>query len=332
MYFVKMTSQKENIRIQKFIVAIAIILFVIKIVAWNLTQSVAILTDALESIVNVVSGVIGLISLSIAARPRDRSHPYGHGKIEFISAGIEGTLISIAGLFIIYEAGMSFLEPPQLDQLNWGIGIISFSALVNYGFGTWAYKTGKRNKSLALMASGRHLQTDTYTTLGIIVGLFLISVTEAIWLDGAVAIVFAIFIIRMGFRILRQAIAGIMDESDQKLLKEMVNYLQENRQTNWVDLHNLRIVKYGSVLHIDCHLTLPWYLNIKQGHDETDKLEALILERFGSRIELNIHTDYCHDFSCQLCDIEDCEVRKAPFNRKLEWTVENVVSREKHRL
>ncbi len=210
-----MESQNENIRVQKFIVTIAVVLFLIKVVAWYLTQSVAILTDALESIVNVVSGAIGLVSLFIAARPRDRSHPYGHGKIEFISAGIEGTLITIAGLFIIYEAGMSFLDPPQLEQLNWGIGIISFSALINYAFGTWAYKTGKKNNSLALMASGRHLQTDTYTTLGIILGLFLISITGAIWLDGAVAIIFALFIIRMGFKILRHAIAGIMDESDQ---------------------------------------------------------------------------------------------------------------------
>ncbi len=327
-----MESMKENIRVQKYIVSIAVILFLIKIFAWYLTQSVAILTDGLESIVNVISGIIGLMSLSIAARPRDRSHPYGHGKIEFISAGIEGTLITIAGLFIIYEAAMSFINPPELEQLNWGIAIISFSALVNYAFGTWAYRTGKRNNSLALMASGRHLQTDTYTTLGIIIGLFLISFTDAIWLDGGIAIIFALFIIRMGFKILRSAIAGIMDESDQQLLKEMVSYLQENRHPNWVDLHNLRIVKYGSVLHIDCHLTLPWYFNIKEGHDETDRLDELISERFGSRIELNIHTDYCHDFSCPLCDIKDCDVRKAPFKREVEWTVEKVVSVEKHRL
>lgn len=332
MYFNAMKSQQENIRVQKFIVSIAILLFVIKVVAWYLTQSVAILTDALESIVNVVSGIIGLISLSIAARPKDKSHPYGHGKIEFISAGIEGTLIMVAGLFIIYEATLSFIEPPELEQLNWGIAIISFSAVLNYAFGTWAYKTGKRNNSLALMASGKHLQTDTYTTLGIIVGLFLISVTDANWLDGAVAILFSVFIIRMGFKILRQAIAGIMDESDQQLLKEMVGYLQEHRHDNWVDLHNLRIVKYGSVLHIDCHLTLPWYFNIKQGHDETDNLEELISERFGSRIELNIHTDYCHDFSCALCEINECDVRKSPFKRRVDWTVENVVSINKHRL
>ena len=327
-----MTSQLENIRVQKYIVLIALVLFAIKIVGWVLTGSIAILTDGLESVVNVISGFIGLFSLWLAAKPRDRNHPYGHGKVEFISAGIEGTLITIAGLFIIYEAVNSFFDPPELKQLEIGIWIVSFSAIVNYGFGSWALKTGRKNKSLALQASGRHLQTDTYTTIGIVIGLLLIQFTGFVWLDGAVAIVFALLIIRMGYKILRRSVAGIMDESDQQLLEEMVSYLQENRQTNWVDLHNLRIVKYGSVLHIDAHLTLPWYFTVKQGHDETDKLAELIHDRFGDRIELNIHSDYCHNFSCPLCTIENCDVRKAPFKEQIEWTVDNVVSKEKHRL
>ena len=327
-----MSVPKENIKIQRYIVAIAVLLFGIKIVAWNLTQSVAILTDALESIVNVASGVIGLFSLMFAARPKDENHPYGHGKIEFISAGIEGTMITLAGVFIIFEAAQSFFAPPELKSLDVGIVIIGFSAVVNYGFGSWAYRTGKRNKSLALMASGKHLQTDTYTTLGIIIGLLLISFTKIMWLDGFTAILFAGLIVRMGLRIIRRAVAGIMDETDERLLTEMVEYLQENRETNWIDLHNLRIVKYGSVLHIDCHLTLPWFFTVKQGHDETDKLEALILDKFGDRIELNIHTDYCHDFSCPLCEKTDCDVRKSPFLGRVEWTVAKLVSEEKHRV
>lgn len=327
-----MTSQLENIRVQKYIVFIALVLFAIKMVAWVLTGSIAILTDGLESVVNVISGFIGLFSLWLAAKPRDRNHPYGHGKVEFISAGIEGTLITVAGWFIIYKAVSSFFDPPELKQLEIGIWIVGFSAIVNYGFGSWALRTGRKNKSLALQASGRHLQADTYTTIGIVAGLLLIQFTGFVWLDGAVAILFAILIIRMGFKIIRRSIAGIMDESDQQLLEEMVSYLQENRQTNWVDLHNLRIVKYGSVLHIDAHLTLPWYFTVKQGHDETDKLAELIHNRFGDRIELNIHSDYCHDFSCPLCTIENCEVRKAPFKEQIEWTVDNVVSKEKHRL
>lgn len=327
-----MLKSQENIRVQKFIVVVAILLFVIKITAWYMTNSVAVLTDGLESIVNVVSGFIGLYSLYLSAKPKDANHPYGHGKVEFISAGIEGTLITIAGLIIVAEAVQSFIDPEPLHSLDVGIALIAISAIINYAFGYWAFRTGKKNASLALQASGRHLQTDTYTTLGIVGGLVLIRFTNILWLDGAVAILFASIIIKTGMRILREAVAGIMDESDEKLLAEMIAYIQENRDPKWVDLHNLRIIKYGRILHLDCHLTLPWYLTVREGHAEMDKLEALITEKFGNRIEFFVHTDYCKEFSCPLCKVKDCDVRQQPFQEQITWTVENVASSGKHRL
>ena len=327
-----MSKSKENIRVQKFIVLVAVLLFAIKMTAWYLTNSVAVLTDGLESIVNVLSGFVGLYSLYLSARPRDANHPYGHGKVEFISAGIEGTLITLAGLFIVAEAIQSFIHPEPLNSLDVGIVLIGISAAINYGFGYWAYQTGKRNDSLALQASGKHLQTDTYTTIGIIGGLVLIRFTNILWLDGAVAILFALLIIRMGVKILRAAVAGIMDETDEQLLEDLVAYLQKHREEKWVDLHNLRIIKYGRVLHVDCHLTLPWYLNVREAHAEVDRLEELIANKFGNRIELFVHTDYCMEFSCSICKVSNCEVRQHPFQEQLEWTVDNVASNEKHRL
>ncbi|MAO63558.1 MAG: cation diffusion facilitator family transporter [Balneola sp.] len=327
-----MTKGKENIRVQKFIVVVAVVLFALKMGAWYLTGSVAVLTDGLESIVNVISGFIGLYSLILSAKPKDANHPYGHGKVEFISAGIEGTLITIAALYIIYEACLSFIYPQPLRSLDLGILLIGISAVINYGFGWWAYKTGVENESLALQASGRHLQTDTYTTVGIIGGLILIRFTNILWLDGAVAILFALFIMKTGYRILRQAVAGIMDETDEDLLEELISFLQENRDPKWIDLHNLRIIKYGRILHVDCHLTLPWYLTVREAHNELDKIEALIADKFGDRIEIFIHTDYCMEFSCRLCQVKNCEVRQHPFEEEITWTVENVASDGKHRV
>lgn len=327
-----MPKSQENIWVQKFIVAVAVILFVIKITAWYLTNSVAVLTDGLESIVNVVSGFIGLYSLYLSAKPKDANHPYGHGKVEFISAGIEGTLITLAGLLIVTEAVKSFINPEPLQKLDLGILLIAISGIINYVFGRWAYQTGKRNDSLALQASGRHLQTDTYTTFGIIGGLLLIRFTNIMWLDGAIAIIFALIIMRTGIRILRKAVAGIMDETDEQLLDEMIAYLQENRDPKWVDLHNLRIIKYGRILHLDCHLTLPWYISVREAHEELDKLEALITHKFGDRIEIFIHTDYCMEFSCLLCKVEDCPVRQHHFRKELSWKIENVASNQQHRL
>jgi divalent metal cation (Fe/Co/Zn/Cd) transporter len=123
-----------------------------------------------------------------------------------------------------------------------------------------------------------------------------------------------------------------MDETDDDLLEELISFLQENRDPKWIDLHNLRIIKYGSILHVDCHLTLPWYLTVKEAHAELDKIEELITKKFGNRIEIFIHSDYCMEFSCRLCHVENCEVRQHEFEREINWTVENVTSDGKHQL
>lgn len=325
-----MTTSKENINIQKLVVAVGLTLFVIKMLAWYITGSVAILTDALESTVNVVASFIGLYSLNLSAKPRDMEHPYGHGKVEFISAGIEGTLISVAGLYIIYEAVKNLRDPSEIGQLDYGILLVAGAAAVNFIVGYLAVKRGKKNNSLALVASGKHLQSDTYTTIGIIAGLILLKFTGWLWVDSVVALLFAFVIIYTGYKILRSSVAGIMDEADKELIGEVVSYLNEHREVNWVDIHNLRIIKYGSVLHLDFHLTLPWYFNLHEGHREMDKIDRLIKERFGESVEMFVHTDGCMDFSCKICQKTDCQVRKAGFEKKIEWTVENISSNEKH--
>ena len=327
-----MQQQQENFRVQQWVVIIAVILFGIKITAWFLTGSVSILTDALESTVNVVSGFIGLYSLYVASKPRDINHPYGHGKAEFISAAVEGTLIMIAGLIIIYEAINNFIHPHELKALDKGMLLVALAGVVNYVMGWIAIRRGKKNNSLALVASGRHLQSDTYSTIGILVGVALIWFTGLKVIDSIVALIFAFIIIFTGYRILRESLAGIMDEADIALLEKMVATLNSDRRVNWIDLHNLRVIKYGSILHVDCHLTVPWYLNVHEAHVEVDLLSKRIREGFGDTIELFVHSDGCLDFSCAICAKADCAVRKHPFEKRIEWTVANILSNEKHRL
>ena len=157
------------------------------------------------------------------------------------------------------------------------------------------------------------MQSDTYSTIGIVIGLALIYFTGYTWIDSAVAIIFAFVIIYTGYKITRSSVAGIMDEADIDLLNSMVTYLNENRRVNWIDLHNLRVIKYGGVLHVDCHLTVPWYLNVNEAHEEIDELIGLIKTRFGESIEFFVHTDGCLEFSCSLCNKFDCPVRRRPF-------------------
>lgn len=327
-----MEASKQNIRIQQWVAMLSVILLTVKLLAYYLTGSVAILTDALEGIVNVVAGFFGLYSLYLSAKPRDADHPYGHGKIEFISAGIEGTLIVIAGVFILIESVKNLLHPTPIYRLDTGLILVGTTAIVNLIIGTISIRTGKKNNSLPLVSSGKHLLSDTYTTAGIFIGLFLIYLTDILWIDSLVALVFSFIILFTGLRIIRKSLAGIMDERDNALLKQLIEALDGHRSKNWMDLHNLRIIKYGSVLHIDCHLTVPWYLNVHEAHAEIDALGAIIRKEFGHSIEFFVHSDGCLPISCPICIKEDCPVRQHAFVRRIKWRVENVAQNEKHQV
>jgi cation diffusion facilitator family transporter len=322
---------RHTIRVQRWVVITSVILFAIKVAAYFLTNSIAVLTDALESTVNVVTGFTGLYSLKMAARPRDDNHPYGHGKIELISASFEGILILIAGLIIIYESIINLLHPHEIKQLDTGIILISTTAAVNFLVGAWCVRVGKKEHSIALQASGKHLQSDTWTTVGIIVGLILLLLSGITWIDSAVAIIFAFMIIMEGYKIIRQTVAGITDEADIALLNELVEVLNNNKRDNWIDLHNLRVIKYGNVLHLDCHLTVPWYFNVNEAHKEVDELDKLIGDNFSHTLEMFVHTDGCVPAgSCRVCPLTDCSKREAQFNGRFEWTFENITNDAKH--
>lgn len=325
-----MQTASQNLSIQKKIAALSIVLFLIKMAAYILTHSVAILTDALESIVNIVAGLLGIYSLIVSARPKDNDHPYGHGKVEFISSAVEGTLIFVAGVLIIYGAAKNLTTPRVVHKLDWGIALIVITAVVNYFAGYVCERTGRKNNSLPLIASGQHLKSDTYTTAGIIGGLILLYFTNIYWIDSAVAILFACIISFTGYKIIRSSIAGIMDEADEKLLKEMIATLNENRRINWVDLHNLRIIKYGALLHLDAHLTVPWYFNVYEAHNEIDELTGLLRKNYGDSLEIFVHSDACMTFSCAICIKNDCKVRQNPLIKKIEWSKDNISTNVKH--
>jgi cation diffusion facilitator family transporter len=321
----------SNVKVQQWVVVTSVVLFGMKVAAYFLTNSVAVLTDALESTVNVVTGFIGLYSLRLAVKPRDREHPYGHGKVELLSASFEGMLILVAGIVIVYESLTNLLNEHPLKQLDLGIGIVAATAAVNYALGAWCIRTGKKSHSMALQASGKHLQSDTWTTVGIVVGLLLLRFTGITWIDSAVAMIFAVFIMVEGYKILRETMAGIMDEADTELLQRLIEVLDKHKRDAWVDLHNLRAIKYGSVLHLDCHLTVPWYYNVNEAHAEVDALDRLIAREFDRGLEMFVHTDGCMPpHSCAVCPLTECKERKADFQGRLTWTMENVTDNLKH--
>ncbi len=325
-----MLAARSNIRLQTLVLLAGIGLMGIKFLAWRLTHSNTILSDALESIVNVVAGAFALYSLMLAAKPRDREHPYGHGKVEFISAGIEGGLVVIAGGVIIWRAVEALRAGQHLHDLDTGIALTGAAGALNLLMGLTLKRRGVKAHSITMEASGTHLLSDAWSTVAMVAGLVLIRLTGLLWLDQAFAIVFAVYIIVTGLRVFRRSVAGIMDEADLDLGGKVIAVLQENRKPGWVDIHNFRMIKYGSILHVDCHATLPWYYTLEQAHKEISAMEQLVNERMGRTVELFIHMDPCIPTSCPLCDLDDCAVRQQAFVQRVPWTIATVLPNRKH--
>lgn len=325
-------NEQLNYHLQKTIVFVAFFLFGIKLFAWFITDSVAIYSDALESIVNMISSLLGLYSLYLTTRPQDNNHPYGHGKMEFISAAIEGLLICLAGIIILIEAVQNLFNQHAIHQMDNGILLVLATALINLFTGIYALQKGKKHKSLVLQSTGKHLLTDTYSTFGIVLGLSIIYFTNLLWIDSVIGIISSLIILYTGYKIVRTSVGGIMDEADEKLINEIIIFLENKRKATWIDVHNLRVIKYGPKLHIDVHLTLPYYLTVNEAHDEMEQINHLLNDYFGDKVEVFIHADPCQDFSCKICMISDCPVRKATFEQKLNWNYQNVAPNIKHQL
>ncbi len=283
-----------------------------KFAAWWLTDSAAVLSDALESTVNVVAAAVLLFSLIVAARPADRSHPYGHGKVEFFSAGVEGTLIAIAAILILGAAIRDLVEGSHLRSLDVGLMLVSAMTAANAGLGAYLLRVGRRTHSLALQADGHHVLTDVWTSLGVIAGLAAVWVTGVQWLDPLIAIAVALNILRTGWMLMRQAIAGLMDEADDALLARMVGALEARREPGWIDVHSLRSFRSGAFHHADLHLVVPRYFDAQRLHDMDDALHAAMANVEGWSGELIVHFDPCWPAHCPVCEMEACPVRAQP--------------------
>lgn len=325
-----LASMKGKVRIMRLMLIFSTLLLALKFFAWWLTKSNAILTDALESIVNVVAGAFAFFSISYAARPRDEDHPYGHGKIEFVSAGFEGALVLLAGGAIIYEAIRGFLHPHPIARADIGAYLSAASGLANFGMGYFLVQRGKKQHSALMQANGKHLISDTISSIGLVAGMLLIHFTGLTWIDNALAIGFGLYIFYTGSKIVRESLGNLLDEQDKEKIKQLIEILNENRRDNWIDMHNLRVLKYGSGLHVDAHITLPWYLTLEQAHDEVDAVEKLVSKNIGAEMEFFIHADPCLPTSCPICPVKDCAQRKSEFRKRLDWTEANMLPDRKH--
>ena len=313
----------DNFEFQKVIVVLGFSLMAVKFIAYWLTESVAILTDATESIVNVVAACIGMYALYLSAQPPDRSHPFGHGKIEIISSAIEGTMIIIAGGLIILESIDSFLNPGEIQQLDIGLVLVALAAVANYVVGRMAIRKGRKNRSPALEASGKHLCSDTYSSIGIFIGLGVVYLAESMghdmrWLDSSIAVVFGIIIMVTGIGVLKKSAEDTMDRADESLLSDVSALICEYRHDDWIDVFNLRLIKYGPKIYIDMKIVLPRSMTIEQEDMELREVNEAVRAKFGDNVEMSITAVPCRDFDCAHCE-RNCFERKSEFVSLMDW-------------
>ncbi|SMC21223.1 cation diffusion facilitator family transporter [Desulfacinum hydrothermale DSM 13146] len=300
-------------------VTVGALLMLLKFYIFHLTRSTAVLSDALESIINVIASGFALWSIVLSAKPPDADHPYGHGKIEYFSAGFEGALIVIAAVGIFGSAWKQLGAARPLPHLDQGLLLLVAASLINLGLGVHLIRVGKRTQSIPLVADGTHVLTDVATSAGVILGLVLVKWTGWYWLDGAVAILVGAHILYSGSRLLRESFSRLMDASDPDLLAEIGRLLSSRRKENWIDVHRLRAWRSGRYIYVDFHLILPRDLTIHEAHQEVEELEQAFRDRFGEHVEVLVHIDACRDPECPICSRQKCKQRQAPLQALKPW-------------
>jgi cation diffusion facilitator family transporter len=319
-------EQRRRLITISFSFGVAVFLLIVKFYAYWLTHSAAILSDALESIINVVASAFAMVSVIMAHKPPDENHPYGHGKIEFFSAGFEGALIIGAAVAIFITGASHLVHPHPLPNLGLGLVLLIVTAVVNLFLGIILLRVGRRTDSLTLIADGKHVLTDVVTSAGVLLGLLFLRFTDWLWLDGTIACLVGVNILVTGWGLVRQSYHGLMDAANPEVLQQLSQLLIDSRRDVWVDIHQLRAWKSGNHIHVDLHLVLPKDLNIDEAHKEAKVLEKLIETHFRGRASALIHMDPCIDKECPVCARYDCRIREKPASEIVPWTLETLTT------
>jgi len=302
-------------------VAVGLIVLGVKYAAYLATGSAAIFSDALESIINVVAALFGLLVLVFAGRPADQGHPYGHGKLEYFSAVFEGGLIAFAAVMIVWYAALELVRGPQVDAVDLGLALTVGAGLANAGLGWFLLRTGKRVRSLTLEADGRHVLSDSWTSAGVVAGLGLVWLTGEAWLDPVAALVVGVNLAFTGVGLVRQAAGGLLDEEDTALLGTLVRAADAARVPGIIRVHRLRAIRAGRFTHVDAHLIVPEFWPVEQAHELTERFARAVIDATDVDGEITFHTDPCRRALCSVCDLTECPVRIEPFRARPALTV-----------
>lgn len=318
---------RSSIRWAIFGLVLSVVLIVIKLVGYWITNSATVLADALESCVHLVTSTFALFAVWLSAKPGDANHPYGHGKVEYLSAGLEGMLVLLTGIGIIFIGVQRLLNPVELPSVELGAAVELLAAAVAFAGGTALMRAGTRNQSPTIHADGVHIRSDAITSVAGFIGVGLVAITGEHWIDPVVAILLAFFLIVSGASVVRRSVGGLMDEARPELLTELLGVLTDVRGSGWLTPHALKVHRLGQLFHVDLHIVFPRFWDLQRAHTESHRLTDAVQARWGERTETMVHAEPCKPHHCPWCDVAECPVRSAPFDEAPEWTLEAVTSR-----
>jgi cation diffusion facilitator family transporter len=279
-------------------IATSIVTMALKIGAYAFTGSVSLLSDAMESSVNLAAALVAFIALTVADRPADESHAYGHDKAEYFSSGVEGALILVAAVLIIYTAVQRFLNPSPLIDLGLGLAIAIIASGLNFGVSRFMMRMAKRYDSISLEADAQHLMTDVWTSAGVVAALGVVALAPPRWtiLDPIVAVLVGLNIIRTGVNLIRRSMAGLMDSSlSEHEIRQVEEAIRASLDPGSA-FHSLRTRKSGSRRFVELHVTVPGKRSVTEGHDCCERIETAIESRLpktsvSTHLEPNEATD-----------------------------------------
>lgn len=279
------------------------VLIIIKIIAGAMTGSVSIISEAIHSMMDLFAAIMAFFAVKIADKPADNEHPYGHEKAENVSGVIEGLLIVLASGMIIYEAIKKITSKEPIESVGLGFIVMFISAFVNFLVSKYLYKVAKEEHSIAIEADALHLKADIYTSLGVGLGLMIISITKLTFLDPIVAIIIAIFILKEAWELIKNAFMPLIDEKLSDIEIDTIKKVLEAHKDIYLDYHELRTRRAGKTKHIDLHITLCSDMNVKEAHDLCDNIE-LQIENELKFTKILIHVEPCEK-NCSECNLKN---------------------------
>jgi cation diffusion facilitator family transporter len=319
-------EQNSRIRLALLSIVAGSALLGLKYLSYLLSGSVALKSDAIESVVNVVAALFALGAVVFAGRPADKEHPYGHGKIEHFSAAFEGGLISLAAVFILLEAARGFIYGVEFKNLGLGLAVNLLAGALNGVLGWFMLREGRRTRSRALEADGHHILSDFWTTVGIAAGLVAVKLTGFKWLDPFMAGVVGLLLARTGFRLVKESSQALLDMEDPAVLGQVLAAMNRVRTLDIIALHEMRTFRSGRYTHVDVHIVVPEYYPVRRAHDLCEEFGKRALAAGSIEGEVHTHVDPCGRMYCDRCPVADCAIRQAPKTAETAFILEEATA------